>query len=337
MSRTTTRRTDTRDPRRARARALKLLYQADVRGQDPLELLEEVAHDPRAAALLDDLDPEESADLVDRTLAADHPDADPEPHRNAAARRRDAQPLDAFTRSLVRGVAEHREELDARVQRFARRWSITRMPAVDRSALRLGTFELEHETTSAAVVINEIVELAKALSTDDSGRYVNGVLESVRKDLLAESVDPADAPDDLPSPPEPPAVPDGTLVAVEVPEPETTPAEGPGDAPADELGTEDLATELAHDPAPDAWLADPEEDLGPEASFAAPHEPDDEVATDEPGGPASDEAADLAPSDHRGPSAAGGAVPDDAEAELRAEHGELAEHTPAEAAQQQLF
>lgn len=178
------RRTDTRDPRRARARALKLLYQADVRGQDPLALLEQVVGDRHAGALLDDLDPDDVAEVEDG-LPADHPDADPAGPRVAAARRREAAPIDNFTRSLVRGVADQRDALDELIERFARRWTVDRMPAVDRNALRLGAYELQHETTSPAVVINEVVELAKALSTDDSGRYVNGVLEAIRKDLAA--------------------------------------------------------------------------------------------------------------------------------------------------------
>lgn len=201
------RRTDTKDPRRARARALKLLYQADVRGEDPLALLARVVADPRAAALLDDVDPDEAAEAP-ATVAADHPDADPEHARLRAARARNVAPVDAFTRSLVTGVAERRDELDATVQRFARRWAIGRMPSVDRNALRLGAYELTYETTSPAVVINEIVELAKALSTDDSGRYVNGVLEAIRKELAAtpdaEHATPDVEPDPEPEPePEP--------------------------------------------------------------------------------------------------------------------------------------
>lgn len=180
------RRTDTRDPRRARQRALKLLFQADLRGQDPAAFLAAVVDDPRAWAMLDDLDPEAVAtdsDAIDVASA----DADPEPHLTAA-RASQVPPLDAFTRSLVLGVAEHLADLDALIQRYARRWTVARMPVIDRNVLRLGTYELRHETTSPAVVINECLELAKALSTDDSGRYVNGVLEAVRKHLEAEPV-----------------------------------------------------------------------------------------------------------------------------------------------------
>lgn len=152
------RRTDTRDPRRSRERALKILFQADLRGDDPVRTLDEVTADPHARAMLDDLD--------------DRPG--------------DAAPIDAFTRRLVEGVSEHRPEIDRTIERFARRWAIHRMPVVDRTVLRLATFELLHEDTSPAVVINEAVELAKSLSTDDSGRYVNGVLESVRRSVAED-------------------------------------------------------------------------------------------------------------------------------------------------------
>jgi N utilization substance protein B len=108
---------------------------------------------------------------------------------------RNVAPIDGFTRRLVEGVSANRAEIDQTIERFARRWAIHRMPVVDRTVLRLATFELLHEDTSPAVVINEAVDLAKSLSTDDSGRYVNGVLESVRRSVAGEPVtDAGDAP-----------------------------------------------------------------------------------------------------------------------------------------------
>ena len=177
------RRDDTQDPRRARERALKILFQADVRGEAAADLLASIVDDPRAWAMLDELDPDEAADLAPPVDPADA-GADAEPRGPASeAWRRGAVALDGFTRSLVQGVADHQPEIDELVQRYARRWSVSRMPAIDRNLLRLGTYELSHEITSPAVVINEVVELAKRLSTEDSGRYVNGVLEAVRKHL----------------------------------------------------------------------------------------------------------------------------------------------------------
>ena len=95
-------------------------------------------------------------------------------------------PVDGFTRTLVAGVEAHRDALDALIQRFARHWAISRMPVVDRTVLRLAAYELVHEDTAPAVVINEAVELVKELSTQDSGRFVNGVLESIRRELAGQ-------------------------------------------------------------------------------------------------------------------------------------------------------
>ncbi|HSK23752.1 MAG TPA: transcription antitermination factor NusB [Egicoccus sp.] len=190
------RRTDTRDPRRSRERALKILFQADLRGDDAVHTLDEVAGDPYARAMLDDLD-----DLHDETDAVADVESqarlDAESGTTLETPARNVAPIDAFTRRLVEGVSAHRAEIDQTIERFARRWAIHRMPVVDRTVLRLATFELLHEDTSPAVVINEAVDLAKSLSTDDSGRYVNGVLESVRRLAAGElTSDPLDSPDD---------------------------------------------------------------------------------------------------------------------------------------------
>lgn len=98
-----------------------------------------------------------------------------------------AEPLDAFAQGLVAGVAAHRADIDAAISEHARGWSIARMPVIDRNILRLAAYELLFEPeTPPAVVIDEAVELAKALSTDDSPRYVNGVLSAILRDLPAQ-------------------------------------------------------------------------------------------------------------------------------------------------------
>lgn len=145
----------TTDPRRSRQRALKILFQADLRGQDPRDALAAIMDDPRASAMLDDVD----ADELDAEVAV----------------------VDDYAATLVEGVATHAPELDRLIEKFARRWTVARMPVVDRNVLRLGAYELLHEDLSSAVVIDEALELAKALSTDNSARFVNGVLESVRR------------------------------------------------------------------------------------------------------------------------------------------------------------
>jgi transcription antitermination protein NusB len=88
-----------------------------------------------------------------------------------------------FTRELVSGVVEHREELDELIRRYADRWVLERMPIVDRNLLRMGIFELLHRPDiPPGVTINEAVELAKLLSTEDSGRFVNGLLGRVARE-----------------------------------------------------------------------------------------------------------------------------------------------------------
>lgn len=87
---------------------------------------------------------------------------------------------DAYAARLVHGVAEHHDEIDALISRAAKGWTLERMPAVDRALLRLAIYELQYERdTPVAVVISEAVELASEFSTDDSGRFVNGVLSAI--------------------------------------------------------------------------------------------------------------------------------------------------------------
>ena len=88
-----------------------------------------------------------------------------------------ADPPPAFAVELVQGVARHRDELDGLLQAHSREWKLSRMPVVDRNLLRMGLFEIRYRPdVPTAVAIDEAVELAKELSTEDSGRFVNGVL-----------------------------------------------------------------------------------------------------------------------------------------------------------------
>ena len=88
-----------------------------------------------------------------------------------------------MTATLVRGVAEHRERLDEAIAAKATGWPLARMPVLDLNVLRLGAFELaERPDVPVAVVIDEAVELAKRFSTDDSGRFVNGVLSALARE-----------------------------------------------------------------------------------------------------------------------------------------------------------
>jgi N utilization substance protein B len=91
---------------------------------------------------------------------------------------------DELTTLLVTGVGDHVEELDAAIAARAKGWTLARMPVLDLNVLRLGSFELAHRPdVPVAVAIDEAVELAKRFSTDDSGRFVNGVLSALKDEL----------------------------------------------------------------------------------------------------------------------------------------------------------
>ena len=98
----------------------------------------------------------------------------------------DALPLapEPFAADLVSGVGEHGDEVDGLIRRFAKGWSLERMPAIDRTLLRIATYELGHRSdVPTGAVISEAVELAKRYSTDDSGKFVNGLLARIAKEL----------------------------------------------------------------------------------------------------------------------------------------------------------
>jgi transcription antitermination protein NusB len=122
---------------KARKRAVDVLYEADVRGDDRLAVLR------------------------DRIETAN-------------------PPVPEHTVRLVEGVAEHAHRIDELIDTHASGWSIDRLPDVDRAILRMAVYELLWaDDVPDAVVIDEAVELAKALSTDDSPAYVNGVLGAI--------------------------------------------------------------------------------------------------------------------------------------------------------------
>jgi N utilization substance protein B len=91
---------------------------------------------------------------------------------------------DELTQVLVRGVDEHAEAIDELIAGRAEGWTLKRMPVLDLNIMRLATYELVHRpAVPTAVVLNEAVELAKRFSTDDSGRFVNGVLAAIAADV----------------------------------------------------------------------------------------------------------------------------------------------------------
>jgi transcription antitermination protein NusB len=91
---------------------------------------------------------------------------------------------DELTTLLVQGVSGRLDEIDGVIAQRAKGWSLARMPVLDLNVMRLATFELlDRPDVPVAVVIDEAVELAKRYSTDDSGRFVNGVLAAVARDV----------------------------------------------------------------------------------------------------------------------------------------------------------
>lgn len=95
---------------------------------------------------------------------------------------------DPYTATLAIGVGRHLGQIDGLLGRFAKGWTVERMPSLDRAILRVGMYELGHEPeVPTGVVLNEAVELANSYSTDDSGRFVNGVLAAAARELRPEA------------------------------------------------------------------------------------------------------------------------------------------------------
>jgi N utilization substance protein B len=91
----------------------------------------------------------------------------------------------AFADPLIRGTLQYRAEADECIKRLARNWELPRIAAVDRNILRLAIYEMLHrEDIPPVVSINEAVEIAKRFSTRDSGKFVNGILDKVKRDLM---------------------------------------------------------------------------------------------------------------------------------------------------------
>jgi N utilization substance protein B len=124
---------------RARELALQFLYQLDLRGDDLL----------------------------------------PEARDSITSEERDTETT-RFALRLVQGAHEHKTEIDQMIQGVAQNWNISRMAVVDRNVLRLATFELLHcQDIPPKVAINEAIELGKRYSTQNSGAFINGILDKI--------------------------------------------------------------------------------------------------------------------------------------------------------------
>ncbi|MBT8407404.1 MAG: transcription antitermination factor NusB [Deltaproteobacteria bacterium] len=101
-----------------------------------------------------------------------------------------------FAAELANGVHQYREEIDTLIRRFSEHWRLERMSAVDRNILRLAIFELLYRVDiPAKVSINEAVDLGKKYGSEDSGSFINGILDRIRIDLEAGTLKVASAPE----------------------------------------------------------------------------------------------------------------------------------------------
>ncbi len=126
---------------KARKQALDILFESDIRGSVALGI------------------------LVSRDVVEEGPDA---------------RPIREYTREIISGVSEHRRKIDELIATYAQGWDMDRLPAVDRSILRIGIYEIIWASELPdAVAIDEALTLAKELSTDESAGYIHGVLGKI--------------------------------------------------------------------------------------------------------------------------------------------------------------
>jgi N utilization substance protein B len=133
--------------RKSRERALQVLFQCDLRKMDLDESLQQFY----------------------QSLYS--PDDFPEQR----------MPRDRFMEELTRGAMERQSEIDRQISEHSEHWRLERMPVVDRNILRLATFELMQKQLAPAVVIDEALELARRYSAAESVKFVNGVLDAVKR------------------------------------------------------------------------------------------------------------------------------------------------------------
>jgi len=120
-------------------------------------------------------------------IAAAHTDeaGDPIPGESGEPPTASEAALRVFADDLIRGTLQHRDDLDEQIKKHAKNWDLHRMAVVDRNVLRLALYEMIHrEDIPPIVSINEAVDIAKKYSTEDSGRFVNGILDKVKGELL---------------------------------------------------------------------------------------------------------------------------------------------------------
>ena len=155
--------------REARERAVQFLFQHDLNAPEDLDrALDEFWESQRAAVL---------AEEKGKANWGEKPELAPPTAEETATR--------LFADPLIRGALEHRAEADLLIQKYSKNWDLPRIAAVDRNILRLAIFEMLHRDDIPPVVsINEAVDIGKKFSTDDSGKFINGILDSVKSELM---------------------------------------------------------------------------------------------------------------------------------------------------------
>jgi N utilization substance protein B len=155
--------------REARERTVQFLFQHDLSPVEDLPAaLEHFWESQRAAAI--------AGDKGAATWNEPVPLPPPTPEELA---------IRLFADPLIRGTLEHRNEADEVIKKHAKNWDLHRIAAVDRNILRLAIYEMLHRDDIPPVVsINEAVDIAKKFSTQDSGKFVNGILDKVKGELM---------------------------------------------------------------------------------------------------------------------------------------------------------
>jgi N utilization substance protein B len=155
--------------REARERAVQFLFQHDLNPPENLDrALNEFWDTQRAAAIAGEKGPATWGQPVEL----------PPPTAEEAE-------VHLFADPLIRGTLEHRDAIDEHIKKHAKNWEFHRIATVDRNIMRLAIYEmLFREDIPPIVSINEAVDIAKKFSTQDSGKFVNGILDKVRSELM---------------------------------------------------------------------------------------------------------------------------------------------------------
>jgi transcription antitermination protein NusB len=155
--------------REARERAVQFLFQHDLNPPEDLDrALNEFWDTQRTAAIAEEKGP----------ATWGQPHELPPPTAEETETRLFADPL-------IRGVLEYRDTIDEQIRKLAKNWEFHRIAAVDRNIMRLAIYEMLHrEDIPPVVSINEAVDIAKKFSTHDSGKFVNGILDKIKGEVM---------------------------------------------------------------------------------------------------------------------------------------------------------